>query len=120
MALLDETLLEIDAELVRSAGGSAIRAWAHPQAVFVLPGFVFDREEYAAALDVAEGWDRTEVEPLRVVPMGSGAAAVVTRFTGLRGDHVYRAEIVSTYVDTVEGPRLMTHQHTMEWVPDVA
>lgn len=118
MALDESALREIDSSIARAGDGDPVRRWAHPSAVFVLPGFVLDREGFASALDLAEPWDRVEVEPHGVVPLGGDTAAVVSRFTGLRGDRVYRADTVSTYAETVEGPRLMTHQHTLEWHPE--
>lgn len=117
MPLDHDALVHVEASLARARDGGAVRRWAHPNAVFILPGFVLGLDDYAAALDVAEEWDRIDVEHDRTVRVGEDAVAVVSRFTGLRGDRVYRADTVSTYVDTVEGPRLVTHQHTLEWIP---
>ncbi|KAB1660141.1 hypothetical protein F8O01_04240 [Pseudoclavibacter chungangensis] len=118
MPIDHDLLVHVETSLARAQDGATVRRWAHPDAIFVVPGFVLGLDDYAGALDVSEEWDRIEVEHDRTVRVGDDAVAVVSRFTGLRGDRVYRADTVSTYVDTVEGPRLVTHQHTPEWTPD--
>lgn len=119
MALDFDTLLALELRLARAASGDVYREILREDAVVVLPGFVMDREECAAAIDLAEPWDRVELEGERLVPLGEGSAALAYRFSGLRGPQGYVADMISVYVDGPDGPKLVTHQHTMHWDPEL-
>lgn len=118
MALDLDTLRQLELRLARAEDGDPYREILREDAVVVVPGFVMGREDCAAAIDLSEGWDRVDLEGERLVPIGEGTAAIVYRFSGLRGGHGYVADMVSVYADTPEGPRLVTHQHTMHWDPE--
>lgn len=115
MALDLTTLLELERQLAHATNGDPYREILAPHARVVVPGFVLDRENCAMAMDASPGWDRVDFENEQLVRINSDAAALVYRFTGLRGDDRYIADMVSCYADTSEGPRLVTHQHTMHW-----
>jgi len=112
-----DALLAEESRLVRSRGGHAYREGMRADGVVVLPGFTMTRDEYAAALDAAEPWDRIDLERPVVHVLGDRAAVLRYRFTGLRGDAVYRADMLSTYELADGRLRLVTHQQTMEWIP---
>lgn len=120
MSLDLDTLLALELRLARAENGDPYRDILREDAVVVLPGFVMGREDCAAAIDASPGWDRVELEDERVVALSADSAALVYRFSGLRGTEGYVADMVSTYVETAEGPKLVTHQHTMHWDPELA
>lgn len=119
MALDFDTLHELEARLARAEDGAPYREILREDAVVMLPGFVMGRDEFASAVDAADPWDRVELEGERLVPLGADSAALLSRFSGLRGDAAYVADVISVYVEGEDGPRLVTRQHTMHWDPEV-
>ncbi len=106
-----DLLLSSERELALG-DGRTYRARCAPEALFIVPGMTLDLDRCAEAMDDSPGWDEVEMTDARLVPVGTSAAAVVYRFTGRRGETVYRASMSSVYAVGEDGPRLVLHQQT--------
>lgn len=87
---LDE-LIELEHEgwrsLCESRGGTFYGDLMTPDAVFILVnGAIMSRDEIAASLDGAPGWDSYEIADARVIELGPDAAALAYRATATRAD----------------------------------
>lgn len=87
---LDE-LIELEHEgwrsLCESRGGTFYGDLMTSDAVFILVnGAIMSRDEIAASLDGAPGWDSYEIADARVIELGPDAAALAYRATATRAD----------------------------------
>lgn len=73
--------------LCESRGGTFYGDLMTPDAVFILvDGATMSRDEVAASLDGAPGWDSYEIAEARLVELGPDAAALVYRAAATRAD----------------------------------
>jgi uncharacterized protein (TIGR02246 family) len=115
---MTEELLDLERrawEALATAGGARpfYEEVLAPDVAMVLPGdLVLDGRD--AVLSAMEGqpWDSFDLEPMRVLPLGAGAAAVIYRARARRGGVPYRARFTSVYLQHDGRWRLALHQQT--------
>ncbi|GGA59809.1 hypothetical protein GCM10011490_07400 [Pseudoclavibacter endophyticus] len=103
--------------LCDSTGGTFYGELMTPDALFVLVnGAVMTRDEIAASLDGAPGWESFEITDARLVDAGEDAAALIYRATSSRSDLAEPfTAIMSSVYRRVEGrPRLALYQQTAD------
>lgn len=101
--------------LCESRGGTFYGELMPPDGVFVLVnGALMTRDEIAAALDGAPGWDSYEITDARLVELGDDAAALVYHASSTRSDleEPFTALMSSAYRRVDGRLRLALYQQT--------
>jgi hypothetical protein len=108
---LKTTLYAIEREL-GAGGGDTYRRHLTDDAVVVVPGQALTKDQTAEAMDASPGWDELAFDDEQIRELGPDTALLIYRFTGRRGDDVYRALMGSVYVRRDADWRMAFHQQT--------